>query len=208
MFYDAVENNHGLPHDPFKAIVAPRPIGWISSLAANGDLNLAPYSFFNAVSSNPHIVMFSSVGWKDSASNARETGEFVCNYVGELHVEAMNQTSTPAPASIDEAAHIGLEMAPSIKVNPPRVKNIWAALECKVTQIIEPVNLEGNPGSNVIVFGQVIGIYINDQAIVDGQFEIDVTKPVSRGGYLDFGKQGEKFQMPRPNWPDSPNSNE
>ena len=201
MFYDAREKNHGLPHDPFKAIVSPRPIGWISSLAANGDFNLAPYSFFNAVSDNPHIVMFSSVGWKDSAINARETGEFVCNYVGEpLEVE-MNKTSAPAPSNIDEAQYAGLELAPSTLVKPARVKDVWAALECKVTQFVEPHDARGNASGNIVVFGEVIGIYIRDDAIVEGRFEVDVTKPISRGGYLDFGRSGKKFQMPRPTWP-------
>ncbi len=200
MFYDVRKRNHGLPHDPFKAIVSPRPIGWISSLAANGDFNLAPYSFFNAVSDNPHIVMFSSVGWKDSANNARDTGEFVCNYVGQSHELAMNATSVAAPANINEAEYAGLELVASTMVKPSRVKGVWAALECKTTQIIEPHDIDGNPSGNVVVFGEVIGIHIHDDAIIDGRFEVDVTKPVSRGGYLDFGRSGEKFQMLRPKW--------
>ncbi|MCP4071333.1 MAG: flavin reductase family protein [Hyphomicrobiales bacterium] len=200
MFYDVRKKNHGLPHDPFKAIVAPRPIGWISSLAKNGDFNLAPYSFFNAVSDNPHLVMFSSVGWKDSARNARETREFVCNYVGEIHEVQMNETSVPAPSDIDEAEYAGLELVASTLVKPARVKNVWAALECKVTQFLEPVDADGNASGNVMVFGEVVGIHIRDDAIVDGRFELEVTRPVSRGGYLDFGRSGKKFQMLRPEW--------
>ena len=200
MFYDAVKNNHGLPHDPFKAIVAPRPIGWISSLSANGEFNLAPYSFFNAISSNPNMVMFSSVGWKDTATNVRDTGEFVCNYVGANHQEVMNETSLDAPSNIDEAKYLGLELTPSTIIKPPRVKDVWAALECKVTQLIEPDDLQGNRSGVVMVIGQVVGIYIKDEALVDGEFELDITQPVSRGGYLDFGRHGEKFQMPRPIW--------
>jgi flavin reductase (DIM6/NTAB) family NADH-FMN oxidoreductase RutF len=200
MFYDAVENNHGLPHDPFKAIVSPRPIGWISSLAANGDFNLAPYSFFNAVGDKPHIVMFSSVGWKDSACNVKGTAEFVCNYVGELHEEVMNKTSVNAPSSISEAEYAGLELVPSTLVKPPRVRDVWAALECKLTQIVEPHDINGKLTGNVIVFGQVIGIHIADNAIVGGRFEVDTTRPVTRGGYLDFGRTGAKFQMRRPVW--------
>ncbi len=200
MFYDVRKKNHGLPHDPFKAIVAPRPIGWISSLARNGDFNLAPYSFFNAVSDNPHLVMFSSVGWKDSARNVRETREFVCNYVGEIHEVEMNETSVPAPSDVNEAEYAGLELVDSTLVKPPRVKNVWAALECKVTQFLEPVDADGNACGNVMVFGEVVGIHIRDDAIVDGRFELEVTRPVSRGGYLDFGRSGEKFQMLRPEW--------
>ena len=200
MFYDVRKKNHGLPHDPFKAIVSPRPIGWISSLAKNGDFNLAPYSFFNAVSDNPHIVMFSSVGWKDSARNARDTGEFVCNYVGEANEVAMNQTSVAAPPDISEAEYAGLELVKSSMVKPPRVKDVWAALECKTTQIVEPHDGDGNASGNVVVFGEVVGIHIRDDAMVDGRFEVSVTKPVSRGGYLDFGRSGEKFQMKRPDW--------
>ncbi|MCF6321422.1 MAG: flavin reductase family protein [Rhizobiaceae bacterium] len=200
MFYDARKNNHGLPHDPFKAIVAPRPIGWISSLSKEGNFNLAPYSFFNAVSSAPYIVMFSSVGWKDSATNARDTGEFVCNYAGESMEVAMNKTSVDAPSDVNEAQYSNLELAPSSLVKPHRVKDVWAALECKVTQILEPDDAQGNPVGSVVVFGEVVGIYIKDEAIVNGQFEVDIARPVSRGGYMDFGKSGKKFQMARPIW--------
>jgi len=200
MFYDVRKNNHNLPHDPFKAIVAPRPIGWITTLAENGELNLAPYSFFNVVSGNPHIVMFSSVGWKDSATNAKQTGEFVCNYVGEINEKQMNETSINAPSSISEAEYAGIEMVPSTMVKPPRVKDVWAALECKVTQLVEPHDANGVASGNVIVFGEVVGIHIRDDAIVNGLFDIEVTKPISRGGYMDFGRSGEKFQMPRPIW--------
>jgi len=200
MFYETRKNDHGLPHDPFKAIVAPRPIGWISSLSKMGDFNLAPYSFFNAVSSAPYIVMFSSIGWKDSATNARDTGEFVCNYAGEMLEKEMNKTSVDAPSNVNEAEYTGLELAPSSLVKPQRVKDVWAALECKVTQILEPIDTKGNPVGSVVVFGEVMGIYIRDEAIVNGQFEVDVTRPVSRGGYMDFGKTGEKYQMARPFW--------
>ena len=202
MFYDVRKKNHNLPHDPFKAIVAPRPIGWISTLAANGDFNLAPYSFFNAVSDNPHIVMFSSVGWKDSATNAQQTGEFVCNYVGEINEIQMNATSVHAPSNINEAEYVGIELVQSTMVKPPRVKDVWAALECKVTQLLEPQDANGIASGNIIVFGEVVGIHIRDDAIVNGLFDIEITKPVTRGGYMDFGRSGEKFQMPRPEWPE------
>lgn len=200
MFYTPDNKPDELPHNPFKAIVAPRPIGWISSLSSKGKFNLAPYSFFNAVSDKPPMVMFSSVGWKDSASNIRDTGEFVCNYVGANVEVAMNQTSVDAPPDVNEAVYAGLELEASQLVKPPRVKDVWAALECKLTQIIEIADSRGNTTDNVMVLGEVIGFYICDEAIVNGEFEVDKTKPVSRGGYLDFGRSGEKFQMPRPVW--------
>ena len=202
MFYDARQKNHGLTYDPFKAIVSQRPIGWISTLSADGIFNLAPYSFFNAVSDNPHIVMFSSVGWKDSARNARDSGEFVCNHVGELHEAAMNATSVAAPSNVSEAEYAGIELAPSTLVKPSRVKGVWAALECKTTQILEPHDSEGNKCGNLVVFGEVVGVYIHEEAIVEGRFDVEVTRPVSRGGYLDFGRTGERFQMKRPAWED------
>ena len=200
MFYELAKQQQILPHDPFKAIVSPRPIGWISSLSQEGEFNLAPYSFFNAISDNPHIVMFSSVGWKDSANNARDSGEFVCNYVGETHEQEMNATSIDAPSNVDEAKYAGLELVASTLVKPPRVKDVWAALECKTTQIIKPHDTKGIASGNIVVFGEVVGIYIRDEAIIEGLFEIERTRPVSRGGYLDFGRTGEKFQMARPVW--------
>ncbi len=148
------------------------------------------------------MVMFSSVGWKDTVSNLRNGSEFVCNYVGENVEEVMNLTSIDAPCDVDEAAFFGLEMQASQLVKPPRVKDAWAALECVVTQIIEPEDRHGQSTGNVVVFGEVIGVYIRDDAIVNGEFEINKTRPVSRGGYLDFGRSGEKFQMPRPEWRD------
>ena len=202
MFFTPGNKPDELPHDPLKAIVAPRPIGWISSLSSDGQFNLAPYSFFNAVSNTPPVVMFASMGWKDSARNAKTTGEFVCNYVGENLENEMNLTSVDAPKNVSEAEYVGLELAPSELVKPPRVKDVWAALECEVSQILEPCDASGNTIDSVIVFGEVVGVYIHDEAIVNGEFEIEKSKPISRGGYLDFGRVGDKFQMPRPIWRD------
>lgn len=196
-----VKDGCPLPHDPLKAIVAPRPIGWISTLSKEGIFNLAPYSFFNAISSNPHLVMFSSVGWKDSASNARDTGEFVCNFVGEKDADAMNTTSVDAPSGISEAEFAGLSLTPSYAVAPPRYAPSWSALECKVTQIIEPKGISEENSGAVVVIGEVIEIYIDDDALTNGMFDLEKTKPFSRLGYLDFGKHGEMTQMPRPVWP-------
>src|SRR5689334_11586567 len=134
-FYDP-RKGHGLPHDPFKAIVAPRPVGWISSLGTDGSVNLAPYSFFNGLNSNPPIVGSSSEGRKDSVRNIEATGEFVCNLVSAELAEAMNRTSAPVAHGVDEMALAGLERASSRLVRPPRVARSPAALECKLLQIV------------------------------------------------------------------------
>ena len=132
MFYDAIKNDHGLSADPFKAIVAPRPIGWVTSMNAKGEINLAPYSFFNGINSRPALVMFSSEGLKDSVSFIAETGEFVCNLATWDLREAMNATSAPLPRGVNEMEPAGLASAPSRLVKPPRVKASPCALECKL----------------------------------------------------------------------------
>lgn len=202
MFYEP-SAGHGLPHDPFKAIVAPRPIGWISSLAADGSLNLAPYSFFNALSTHPHLVMFSSEGEKDSVTFARETGEFVANLVSRDLAEKMNATGIDAPRGISEFGHAGLTPEPSRLVKPPRVKEALAALECKVTEIHQPKGLDGRTGDRFIVFGEVVGVYIDDGAIDEnGLFDIVRAGTVSRLGYMDYASVTETFSMRRPRWKD------
>ena len=131
MFYDAIENHHNLKHDPFKALVTPRPIGWISSLSSDGVLNLAPYSLFNAISDKPHYVMFVSSGRKDSIHNVEDNGEFTCSLSTWVTLDGMNISSATVPADADEFQLSGLETSPSNFVAPPRVKNAPAALECK-----------------------------------------------------------------------------
>ena len=131
MFYSTSENDHGLPHDPFKALVAPRPIGWITAISAKGEVNLSPYSFFNAVSDRPHMVAFSSQGRKDALTFIEETGEFVCNFATFDLREKVNATSAPLPRGDNEMVHAGLTAAPSRIVRPPRVAEAPAALECK-----------------------------------------------------------------------------
>ncbi len=143
MFYETAKRNHGLPHDPFKAIVAPRPIGWITTMSGKGEINLAPYSFFNGVSTFPPVVMFSSEGHKDSVTNAQETREFVCNLATWDLRAQMNVTSATFPHGVNEMEQAGLKSAPSVLVKPPRVAASPCALECKVTQI---VRLEYLPG--------------------------------------------------------------
>src|SRR3954451_10609163 len=158
MFYEPHKRNHGLPHDPFKAIVAPRPIGWITSMSAKGEINLAPYSFFNGLSAEPALVMFCSEGRKDSVVFAEETKEFVCNLATFDLREQMNTTSGAYPRGVDEMKEAGLEAAPSVLVKPPRVKASPCAMECKWLQTTRVNDVDGNLTQRYVVFGQVVGI--------------------------------------------------
>ncbi|MEZ5811597.1 MAG: flavin reductase family protein [Rhizobiaceae bacterium] len=199
MFYEP-SRGHGLPHDPFKAIVAPRPIGWISTVSASGDLNLAPYSFFNAFSSHPHLVWFSSEGPKDSAAFAHETGEFVANLVSADLFEQMNATSTDAPRGVSEFEVAGLTPVASRLVAPPRVGEAHAALECRVTETIEPKGLDGRPAGVFVVIGEVVGVHIDEAMMTDGLFDIAKAGNVARLGYMDYLKTTETFSARRPPW--------
>jgi flavin reductase (DIM6/NTAB) family NADH-FMN oxidoreductase RutF len=198
MFYDARRNDHGLPHDPFKAIVAPRPIGWITSMSAAGEINLAPYSYFNGVCSRPDIVMFSSEGRKDSLTFIRETGEFVCNLATWDLREAMNRTSAPMPRGVNEMAEAGLDAAPSLLVRPPRVAASPCALECLLLQITAISDLEGRDLDTHVVFGQVIGVHIDDRFIRNGFLDTAAMKPIARGGYHNYVVVESEFRMVRP----------
>jgi len=200
MFYEP-GLGHGLPHDPLKAIVAPRPIGWISTLSAAGEVNLAPYSFFNAISSAPPLVWFSSEGPKHSASFADETREFVANLVSRSLAGAMNHTAVDAPRGVSEFAFAGLTAAPSRLVAPPRVAEAPAALECKVTEVIRPKALGGHSTSAVVVIGQVVGVHIDEAFLTaDGLFDARKAGNVSRLGYTDYAAVEDTFQMRRPRW--------
>ena len=183
MFYDTRDSSRTLPHDPFKAIVAPRPIGWITSISAKGEINLAPYSYFNGVLSRPNLVMFSSEGFKDSVRNIRETGEFVCNLATWDLREAMNATSAPMPHGENEMVRAGLEPAPSKLVKPPRVAASPCALECKMTNIVQLKDIDGKELDGYVVFGRVIGVYIDDRFISDGRVDTAAMKPIARCGY-------------------------
>jgi len=198
MFYDAVANTHGLRWDPFKALVSPRPIGWISTLGANGVVNLAPYSFFNAVSTDPHFVMFSSGGRKDSQRNAEETGEFVCSLATYDLREAMNRTSEQVAPEVDEMVLAGLTPAPSKLVAPPRVAESPVAFECKYWRTIELPGPDGGPGTHAIVLGQVVGVHIDDAAIVGDKVDVTRLKPIARLGYGDYAVIDEVFELSRP----------
>ncbi len=198
MFYDPMKGDHGLPFDPFKAIVAPRPIGWISSLDAQGRPNLAPYSFFNAVAARPHIVMFSSTGEKDSVTNIEATGDFVCNLATWDLRQAMNETSASLPHGVSEFSAAGLEMAPSRTVKAPRVAAAITALECKHLKSDRIADLRGEWSGSVVVYGEVTGVYIDDNHIRDGRFVMSDVRTIARCGYRDYAVVDALFEMPRP----------
>jgi flavin reductase (DIM6/NTAB) family NADH-FMN oxidoreductase RutF len=200
MFYEAATNDHGLPHDPFKALVVPRPIGWISTRSKDGRVNLAPYSFFNALSDDPMLVMFASGGPKDSVTFAEDSGEFVVNFVGESLAVQMNATAVNAPRGTSEFDYAGLSEAPCRLIATPRVKEAYAAMECRVTQVLVPKTLDGSTPDSIVVIGQVVGIHIDESILTAGHIDIKKARPVSRLGYLDFAVVTESFAMRRPRW--------
>lgn len=196
-FYEP-RSGHGLPHDPFKAIVAPRPIGWISTLDRQGRVNLAPYSFFNAICSDPPMVMFSSEGLKHSAGNAAATGAFVASLATQPLMDAMNRTSAAVDAGVDEFALAGLTHAPSRLVAPPRVAESPAALECKVVAVQALNASDGRPTGTHLVIGEVVGVYIDPALLVDGLFDTAAARPLARCGYRDYAVVAEVFSLTRP----------
>lgn len=201
MFYATERNDHGLPHDPFKAIVAPRPIGWITSRSANGEVNLAPYSFFNGVSSQPPVVCFASEGRKDSVTFIEETREFVCSLATYDLRLAVNETSAPYPRGVNEMLAAGLAPAPSRLVAPPRVAQAPCALECRWLQTVRLHDIEGRPLDSHVVFGQVVGVYIDDHFIKHGRLDTAAMRPLARCGYADYAVVDAVFAMPRPTAP-------
>jgi flavin reductase (DIM6/NTAB) family NADH-FMN oxidoreductase RutF len=200
MFYETSANAHGLPHDPFKALVTPRPIGWISAVSEKGEVNLSPYSFFNAVSERPPMVAFSSSGKKDALTFIEETGEFVCNLATYDLREQMNLTSAVLPRGENEMEHAGLTPAPSRLVKPPRVADALAALECKWLQTVPLHPLHGGDPSYYLVIGQVVGIHIDDRYIVNGLVDTAAMRPIARSGYRDYfvATPETKFSITRP----------
>jgi len=180
--------------------VAPRPIGWISSMSATGEINLAPYSYFNGVSSRPPIVMFASEGRKDSLTFIEETKEFVCNLaVFELR-EAMNQTSAPLERGVNEMARAGLKAAPSRLVRPPRVAASPCALECKWLKTVSLFDIEGRALDNHVVIGQVVGVHIDEHFIRDGLLDTAAMQPIARAGYHEYfvATPQTRFALKRP----------
>jgi flavin reductase (DIM6/NTAB) family NADH-FMN oxidoreductase RutF len=198
MFYQTAKNDHGLSRDPFKAIVLPRPIGWLTSISAKGEINLAPYSFFNAVSEQPPMVMFSSGGRKDSISFVEETKEFVCNFANFALREAVSKTGMEFPRGVNEMIEAGLDPAPSRLVRPPRVAASPCALECKLLQIVDLRDLDGRTSQRYVVFGQVVGVHIDDRFIKDGRLDTAAMEPIARCGYNDYAVVDKVFPMVRP----------
>jgi flavin reductase (DIM6/NTAB) family NADH-FMN oxidoreductase RutF len=200
MHYDVSKKNHGLPHDPFKAIVAPRPIGWITSMSLAGEINLAPYSWFNGVSSAPPMVMFSSELRKDTLTFIEETKEFVCNFATYELREQVNLCSTPFPRGVNEMEKCGLTPAPSRFVRPPRVAASPASLECKWVQTVSLTDVEGRATDRHVVFGQVIGVYIDERFIRDGLLDTGALQPIMRAGYHDYFSVSseQRFTIKRP----------
>lgn len=203
MFFEPAKNNHGLPHNPFKSLIVPRPIGWITTLDTGGGVNLAPYSFFNGCGSNPPMVMFASEGRtgddgrKDSHRNAEENGEFVCNLATWELREKMNATSATVPPDVDEMTLAGLTPVPSRLVRPPRVAEAPAHMECRFVKSVSlPSNDAAHPQN--IVIGEVIGIDIDDGFIVDGRVDVLRLRPIARLGYMDYTSIESVFTMQRP----------
>lgn len=197
-------NGHGLPHDPFNAIVGPRPIGWIASRSGAGILNLAPYSFFNAFNYHPPLVGFSSIGRKDTLRNIEQTGEFVWNLATRPLAEAMNASCVAAPPEVDEFALAGLTPAASRVVGVPRVAQSPVAFECRSTQIIELQGLDGNGVGSWLVLGEVVGVHIARHLLKDGVYDTAAAAPILRaGGPADYFEitADRLFQMRRPAWP-------
>ena len=199
MFFAAgAHREAGLAHDPLKAIVAPRPIGWLSTLDRAGRANLAPYSFFNMVQTSPALVMFASDGMKHTAANAVATGEFVFNLATRPLFEAMNASSAALAEGESEFAHAGLDPAPCRIVKAPRVAASPASLECKVIHALELHDLEGRPLNGHVVIGQVVGVHVADWALREGRFDILAARSIARCGYRDYTEVTALFSALRP----------
>ena len=199
MFYSTDTNAHGMRHDPFKAIVAPRPIGWIGTKGTDGSLNLSPYSFFNIVSDSPKLVMFSSSGRKHSLRNAEETGVFTASLASRDLAGQVNASSAPVEYGINEFELAGLTAAMGELVAAPYVAEAHAVLECRTTQIIQPKTLNGEGAESFMVFGQVVGIHISENIIREGRIAMDLARPIARMGYRDYADGGvDVFQLDRP----------
>jgi len=192
---------HRLPHDPLNAIVAPRPIGWISTISTKGVRNLAPYSFFNLFNYRPPIIGFSSMGWKDSVANIAATGEFVWNLATRDLAEAMNATSANVDAGVDEFALAAIDTLPSRLVKPDRVADSPAAFECKLTQLVRLETKEGRALDQWLVLGEAVGIHIDPAMLEDGVYQTARARPITRGGgpadYFEITEDG-LFRMRRP----------
>ena len=199
-FYEP-RNGHGLPHEPFNAIVGPRPIGWVSTCNAQGAANLAPYSFFNAFNYVPPIVGFSSIGYKDSIRNIEETGEFAWNLVTRPLAEAMNQTCAAVAPEVSEFELAGLTPVASRLIKPPRVMESPVSFECKLTQVLQLQGVDGAKVDTWLVLGEVVGVHIRADLLVDGVYDTAGADHILRGGgpadYFTLGP-AQLFKMYRP----------
>jgi flavin reductase (DIM6/NTAB) family NADH-FMN oxidoreductase RutF len=196
-----IEDGHGLRHDPLKAIIAPRPIGWISTLSSTGIANLAPYSFFAMINDRPPMLMFSSTGHKDSVANIEATGAFVFNLATRPLAEAMNATSATLPPDADEFEIAGLTKAPSLLVAPPRVAETPAAFECRAVEVKQLRDLDGRAVDGWMTIGQIVAVHLDPACIEDGLFLTERARPIQRAGYAaDYWEVGAagKFAMRRP----------
>jgi flavin reductase (DIM6/NTAB) family NADH-FMN oxidoreductase RutF len=200
IFYEPDNRDReALPHDPFKSIIAPRPIGWVSTRSADGHVNLAPYSFFNAVSDTPPMLAFSSSGAKHSSTFASELKEFVWNLVTWELREQMNESSAPLPRGHSEFERAGLEMAPSRLVDAPRVAAARCSMECLVVHQFELHDVDGNGIDQHLVIGQVVGVHLDEGAINGSSVDTAALRPVARcGGPADYAVVDRLFQMTRP----------
>ena len=192
---------HGLPHDPLNAMVAPRPIGWISTVSADGVRNIAPYSFFNLLNYTPPLIGFSSMGWKDSVANIEATGEFVWNLATRDLAEAMNATSAGVAAGVDEFALAGLATTPSRLVAPERVAASPVSFECRLTQLIRLTDRAGAELDQWLVIGEAVGIHIDTAMLDEGVYQTARARPILRGGgpedYFEV-TEANLFRMRRP----------
>jgi len=199
MQYNRLAPDHGLSYNPFKALVAPRPIAWISSISKDDILNLAPYSFYNAFCDNPPIIGFSAQKGKDSQRNIEQTKEFVCNIVSYQFRDQMNKTSASVGAEVSEFEFANIEKVASKLVKPPRVKGIAAAFECVYLRTVPLTSLDGHEAGYDLILGQVVSIYINDDVITDdGRVDITRYQPLARLGYKDYASVNEIFELARP----------
>ncbi len=199
-------DGHGLPHDPFKSIIAPRPIGWIGSVSPEGIRNLAPYSFFNAFADTPPIIGFSSSGWKDSVRNIQASGVFTWNLATRAQAESMNLSSAPFPAEVDEFARTGLVPVPGHVVDAPFVEGTPAAFECRLSQLIQLTDAKGTALDQWLVLGEVVGVHIDKRFLVDGRYDTAAAGPIlragGRGSYAQITPEA-MFEMVRPTRPDA-----
>lgn len=198
MFYEPSKSNHGLPHDPFKALIVPRPIGWIGSYSADGHSNLAPYSFFNAVSSSPPIICFSSQNYKDSVANIDQTGAFSHNVTTWDLQDAMNASSAGVASDVNEFELAKLTEKKCELVDAPYVGEAPVVMECVHLETKKLTDRHGNPTDCYLVFGEVVGIRIDESVIRDGMVDPRLLRPIARMGYMDYSLEDNPFMLKRP----------